>query len=175
MKERTDTAKAAGWALVAALALALHVALAAPVAGPQLYGLLAVLGFGLLLPAIAILYVRFATIGPQAAILATIAGVATSLSGIVAMAFDDVEPGALFFLGTWWWVVGKFSVETGLLARVFGYATMVGSALAFAAMIGDSLGIGRWTWSGPRLLLAAWLLGLAWLLYRDTTRRADAG
>ena len=174
MNERVDLAKAAVWALLAALALALHVLLAAPVAGPQLYGLLAVLGFGLLLPPVAILHVRFTAIGPQAAILATAAGAAVAVTGVVALAFDDLEPGALFFLGMWWWVVGKFSVETGLLPRTFGYATMVGAAFVFVAMVGDSVGVGRWTWTLPRLLLAAWLVVLAALLYRDASRRRDA-
>ncbi len=175
LNERVDTTKAAVWALVAALALALHVALAAPVAGPQLYGLLAVLGFGLLLPPIAILHARFSAIGPHTAILATAAGVATSVVGIGALALDDLEPGALFFLSMWWWVVGKFSVETGLYARPFGYATMLGSLVAFVAMVGDVLGIGRWTWTLPRLVLAVWLVVLAALLYQDATGRADAG
>ena len=175
MNERVDTTKAAAWALAAALALALHVLLAAPIAGPQLYGLLAVLGFGLLLPPIALLHVRFAASGPQAAILATAAGTAVAVTGIIALAFDDLEPGALFFLGTWWWVVGKFSVETGRLPRAFGYATLLAAGFAFLAMVGDALGIGRWTWTAPRLVLAAWLVALAALLYRAAARRADAG
>ncbi len=175
MNERLDTAKAAAWALVAAFALSLHVLAAGLVAGPQLYGLLAVLGFGLLLPPIAILHVRFTPIGPQAAILATIAGTATSISGVGALAFGDLQPGALFFLGVWWWVVGKFSVETGILPRAFGYATMALSLLAFAVTIGDVLGL-RAGWTAARLTLAGWLVVLAWLLYRSATgRAADAG
>lgn len=170
-----DSAKAAAWALVAALALALHVLLAAPLSGPQLYGLLAVLGFGLLLPPIAILHVRFAPIRPQAAVLASAAGTATAIFGIAALAFDDLEPGALFFLGMWWWVVGKFSVETGVLARVFGWATMGASVFAFLALLGNTFGLGRWTWTAPRLVLAAWLVVLATLLYREVAGRADAG
>ncbi len=150
--------------------------LAAPIAGPQLYGLLAVLGFGLLLPPVAILHVRISAIGPQAAILATAAGLATSVVGILALALDDLEPGALFFLGMWWWVVGKLSVENGLLARPFGVATMLASAFAFVAMVGDALGIGRWTWTAPRLVLAAWLVALATLLYRlASTGDGDRG
>ncbi len=144
--------------------------LAAPLAGPQLYGLLAVLGFGLLLPPIAILHVRFSRSGPQAAILATAAGIATAVTGIAALSFNDLEPGALFFLGMWWWVVGKFSLETGAFARPFGYATTLAAVFAFVAMVGDVLGIGRWTWTLPRLALAVWLL-----LFRDSARRADAG
>lgn len=174
MNERLDTAKAAAWSLIAALALSLHVALAAPVGGPQLYALLAVLGFGLLLPPIAILHVRFTPIGPQAAILATIAGTAVALLGVAALAFDDLEPGALFFLGMWWWVVGKFSVQTGVLPRIFGYATIVASGLAFVAMVADTLGL-RLAWTGPRLVLAVWLVALAGILYRAAGRASDTG
>ncbi len=173
MSDRVDTMKAAVWALLAALALALHVLLAAPIAGTQLYGLLAVLGFGLLLPPIAVLHARFSASGPRAAILATAAGIATAVLGMAALTFNDLEPGALFFLGMWWWVVGKFSAETALLARPFGYATMAGSLSVFAAMVSNVLGTARWTWTGPRLLLAVWLIALALLLYRDA-RRADA-
>ena len=175
MAERTDSAKAAAWSLLAAVALAAHVLLAAPIAGPQLYGLLAVLGFGLLLPAIAVLHLRYATIGPGAAILATIAGVATSVTGMAALLLNDLEPGALFFLGLWWWVVGKFAIETGLLPRPFGRVTTAAAGLVFAAMFADLFGLGRWAWTLPRLALAIWLVVLALILWRDAARRADAG
>lgn len=174
VNERADTVKAAVWSGVAALALSLHIVLAAPIGGPPLYGILAVLGFGLLLPVIATLYVRFVTVGPHAAILTAIAGVATSISGVGALSFDDLEPAALLFLGTWWWVAGKFSVESGLLPRAFGYATMALAVLAFVAMIGDVLGA-RIAWTVARLALAAWLLVLATILYRSATRSVDAG
>ncbi|OLC58020.1 MAG: hypothetical protein AUH85_01565 [Chloroflexi bacterium 13_1_40CM_4_68_4] len=149
MNDRVDTVKAAVWSLLAALALSLHVLLAAPIAGPQLYGLLAVLGFGLLLPPISTLYMRFTALNQHAAILTALNGTAMAIAGIGALTFNDLEPAALLFLGMWWWVVGKFSAESGALPRTFGYLTMALSLLAFAAMVGD--------------------------LYRSTTAAADAG
>ena len=174
MNERVDTAKAAAWSLVAALALSAHVLLAAPLAGPQIYGLFAVLGFGLLLPPIATLQLRFRDLNPHAAILSTMAGSATAVVGMAALVFNDLEPGALFFLGLWWWVVGKFAAASGRLPRLFGYATMALGVLAFAAMVGDVLGA-RVAWTATRLALAAWLLALAAILYRSAAGISDAG
>jgi hypothetical protein len=173
MNEPVDTAKSAAWSLLAALALSLHVALAALLAEvPALYSLLAVLGFGLLLPPIATLQLRFRGLNPHAAILATTSGTAVSVVGMAGLVFGDLEPGALFFLGMWWWVVGKFSVESGVLPRAFGYATMGLALVAFAAMVGDVLGAHA-AWIGARLVLAAWLLALAAILFRSTAHASD--
>jgi hypothetical protein len=174
MSERTDTLKAAAWSLAAALALALHVLLAAPLAGPPLYGLLAVLGFGLLLPPLATLQVRFAPVNRHAAILTTLSGGGVAITGAAALVFGDLSPEALFFLGMWWWVVGKFGAESRLLPRVFGYATMALSLLAFAAMVGDVFGA-RAAWPAARLALAGWLIALAAILYRSAAGIHDAG
>ena len=174
MNERLDTQKAVAWSLLAALALSLHVLLAAPLAGPPLYGVLAVIGFGFLLPPIATLFLRFRTINPHAAILSTMAGTSLAIVGMAALVFDDLEPGALFFLGMWWWVVGKFGLESALLPRPFAYVTMSLAVLAFAAMVGDVLGA-RAVWIAARLALAAWLLAFAAILYRSVARSADAG
>ena len=173
MDERVDTAKAAVWCLVAALALSLHVVLTAAIAGPQLYGVLSVLGFGLLLPPNATLFLRFRALNPHAGILTAMAGTATAIVGMSALAFDDLEPGALFFLGLWWWVVGKFSAESRSLPRWFGFVTMALAILAFAAMVGDVLGA-RAAWTAARLALAAWLVALAAILYRTVSRGSDA-
>lgn len=147
----------------------------AVVAGPQLYGLLAVLGFGLLLPPIALLHVRFAAVRPQAAILATLAGAATAVAGVAALALDDLEPAALFFLGMWWWVTGKFIAESGALPRRFGQLTAAAAPLVFAALAANLLGLRPYSWSAPRLALALWLLVLASLLYRELGRPKNAG
>ncbi len=169
-----DLPKAAAWSIVAGAAIALHVLLSAVVAGPQLYGLLAVLGFGLLLPPIALLHARFALIRPQAAVLATLAGSATALAGVAALALNDLEPAALFFLGTWWWVTGKFVADSGVLPRAFGVATAAAAPLVYAALIANLFGL-RYSWSAPRLALAAWLFVLASLLYREIGARRNAG
>ena len=174
MNQRVDTLKAAMWSLLAALALSLHIFLAPPIAGPQLYGALAVAGFGLLLPPISTLYMRFRGVNEHAAILTVMGGTALSIVGIGALTFDDLEPEAIFFLGMWWWVVGKFSAESGLLDRRFGYVTMALALLAFAAVVGDLVGT-RAAWTAARLALAAWLIGLAVILYRPSANGSDAG
>ena len=173
MNDHVDTLKAAFWSLLSALALSLHILLAAPIAGPQLYGLLAVLGFGLLLPPISTLYVRFTALNPHAAILTALNGAAMAIAGVGALTFNDLEPAALLFLGMWWWVVGKFSAESGALPRPLGYATMVLSVLAFAALLGDVFGV-RVAWTAARLALAAWLIVLAAILYRSAPTAPDA-
>ena len=162
------------WCLLAALALSLHVLLAAPFAGPQLYAVLAVAGYGLTLPPIATLFMRFRAVNPHAAILNAMSGSALAIVGMAALVFDDLEPGALFFLGMWWWVVGKFSFESGLLDRRFGLATMALAILTFAALVADVLGV-RVAWVAARLAFAAWLLVLAAMLYRSAARMPDAG
>jgi hypothetical protein len=180
--ERLDTQKAAAWCLVAALALSLHVLLAAPLAlraqgplplGPPLYGILAVAGFGLILPPIATLFLRFRALNEHAAILSAMSGTALAIVGMSALVFDDLEPGALFFLGMWWWVVGKFGFESQLFSRWFGLATMALAIVAFIAIAGDLLGA-RVVWTAARLVLAAWLLALGATLYRSLDHPRDA-
>ena len=149
--------------------------LSAVVAGPQFYGLLAVLGFGLLLPPIALLHVRIAALRPHAAVLATLAGGATAVSGVAALALDDLEPAALFFLATWWWVAGKLMAESGALSRRFGQLTAATAPLVFVALIANLFGVRPYSWSAPRLALALWLLALALLLYRELGRPKNAG
>ncbi len=136
------------------------------VAGPQLYELLAVLGFGLLLPPIATLHARLSATNAHAAILASLAAAATSISGAAALLLNDLEPEALLFLGTWWWVFGKFEAQRGAW-RPFGTLTMALAVLAYAALLADLFGV-RLAWQGARLALAAWLVALAYLLGRDT-------
>lgn len=174
MIERADLAKTAAWSGVAALSLATHVAMSAIGFGPQTYQILSVLGFGLLLPAVATLHVRFTPVGPHGAILATLAGTATAILGLAAMLLDDLEPAALFVLGMWWWVVGKFVTETALLPRALGLVTSAIAVLAFACALGNVISVGRWTWTVPRLALAAWMAVLAAVLWRDA-RAPDGG
>lgn len=167
MSDRAGDRAAASWAVLAALALTAHVALSAVVAGPQLYGLLAVAGFGLILPVIAALHVRIAPLRPQAAVLASASGTATAATGVAALLLNDLEPAALFFLGLWWWVVGKFMLDTGTLSRAFGTLTAAAAPLVYLALLANLFGLRPYGWSAPRLALAAWLVMLAVLLNRD--------
>lgn len=140
--------------------------------GTQIFFLLSIFGFGFLLQPIATLHVHFAPKGRHAAVLSTLAGTATSLLGLVAVLTDDLEPAALFFLGMWWWVVGKFAAQTGALPRTFGWVTAIASAGAFLAMAGNVVGLGRWTWDLPVLALAAWLVALALVFGRRVAAKA---
>lgn len=137
----------------------------AVLAGPQAYGILAVLGFGLLLPPIAILHARFAGANAHGTLLSTIAGTATAVTGLAALLLNDLEPAALFFLGLWWWTAGRLATEAVAFPRAFALATSALGVIAFLASLADIFGV-RIAWSAARLLLAAWLVVLTWLLRR---------
>lgn len=154
------------WSVLAAAALGTRVLFAERIPGTQLFFLLAIFGFGFLLQPIATLHVHFAPRGPHAAVLSTLAGGATALLGVVAVLTDDLEPAALFFLGMWWWVVGKFAAQTGSLPSLFGWITAAAAVISFLAAIGNVFGVGRWTWDGTILALAAWLIALAFVFRR---------
>lgn len=55
--------------------------------------------------------------------------------------------------------------ETATFPRAFGIATSILGVIAFAASFADIFGA-RIAWSAARLLLAAWLVVLTWLLRR---------
>jgi hypothetical protein len=159
--------KAAGWCLLAAGALAVRVIFAERLPGTQIFFLLSIIGFGALLPPIATLHLHLSSGGRHAAVLATLAAAASVVLGLSAVLTDDLEPAALFFLGMWWWVVGKFAVQTGLLPRAFGWITAVASIGVLACVVGNIFGLGRWTWDAPLVALAAWLVALAFIFVRQ--------
>src|SRR5207244_182562 len=64
-----------------------------------LYDVLVAMGYGLLLPGIAVLHVRHAAARQSGAILATIAGAAVATVGLAGSAHLDVRPASLFVLG----------------------------------------------------------------------------
>jgi hypothetical protein len=161
------------WSVLAAAALATRVGFAERIPGTQLFFLLAIFGFGLLLQPIATLHVHFAPRGAHAAVMSTLAGTATALLGLVAVLTDDLEPAALFFLGMWWWVVGKFAVQSGSLPSLFGWITAAAGLIAFLAAIGNVFGVGRWTWDGTILALAVWLVALAFNFRREAAGKGS--
>jgi hypothetical protein len=135
---------------------------------PSWYFVLVAVGYGLLLPLLAVLQVRHAAVRQSGAVLGTAAGMATITVGIAASANTDIVVAALFVRGIWWWTIGKMWVETAVVPRWLGLPTMVlavvaiGAALASAPMGMDTATI----WASERLLLGLWTLALAYTLWR---------
>ena len=102
------------------------------------------------------------------AVLGTAAGTASVTIGIAASANAELAVAALFVRGIWWWTIGKMWAETRVLPRLFGIATMtlavlaIGAAVASAPMSMDAATL----WTSERLILGAWTLVLAFLLWR---------
>src|SRR5205085_10159462 len=99
---------------------------------PYVYDFLVALGYGFLLPGIAVLHPRHAAVRQSGAILATIAGAAVATVGLAGSANIDVRPASLFVLGLWWWTIGKMWVQTGVMPRTLGLVTAVLGLVAFA-------------------------------------------
>ena len=160
--------KAAVWAAIAGLAQ-LVAPTFAPGFYPSWYFALSAVGYGLMLPVSATLHVRHAAVRQSGAILGTIAGASVVTLGVGAAANVDLIPAALFVRGVWWWTIGKLWAETGVLWRPFGWATMLLAAACFALVV--AYAVTGLPMSPPdiplRMLLGAWLLALALLLWRD--------
>ena len=131
--------------------------------------MLVAVGYGLILPVLAMLQLRHASVRQSGAILGTAAGMATVTVGIAASANPAVVVPALFVRGIWWWTIGKIWADTGVYPRLFGIATMafaviaIGAALASAPMTMDASTL----WRSERAILGAWTLGLALALWRS--------
>ncbi|MBI3521487.1 MAG: hypothetical protein HY071_00130 [Chloroflexi bacterium] len=127
--------------------------------------LLVAVGYGFLLPPIAIIHVRNTAVRQSGAILGTIAGAATATVGISASVNANAAPASLFAMGVWWWTIGKMSAQTGVLPRAFGYATAAAGAAAFAlaALAPFQPGVA----GADHTLLGLWLLALAVVLLRS--------
>ena len=146
-----------------------------------IYDVLVAVGYGLLLPGIAVLHVRHTAVRQSGAILATIAGAAVATVGLAGSANLDVRPASQFVLGLWWWTIGKMWVETGVLPRPFGIATAALGALAFVLVPLEAFSpfflgsmpraladaIAEPYFSATHLLLGPWLLVLAWIFARQ--------
>lgn len=137
--EVAATRKAALWSAVAGTAQ-----LAIPFFGdqayPYLFNLLTAIGFGFILPFVAVLHVRNAPHRGSGAILGTITGMTVAAVGLAGAANIDVRPAALFVLGMWWWTIGKMAVETGSLPRRLGQATAALGALSFLVVPLEAFG-----------------------------------
>jgi len=146
-----------------------------------IYDVLVAVGYGFLLPGIAVLHVRHSAARQSGAVLATIAGAAVATVGLAGSANLDVRPASQFVLGLWWWTIGKMWVETGVLPRPFGIATAALGVLAFVLVPLEAFSpfflgsmpraladaIAEPYFSATHLLLGPWLLVLAWIFARQ--------
>lgn len=131
------------------------------------YFALVAVGYGLLLPAIAIMHVRQRAVRESGAVLATAAGTVVVAVGIASSALGGLVIPAVFVRGVWWWTIGKMWAETSVLSRPLGYFTMGLALVAIALSIASyplKLDI---IWIFEREILGAWTLLLAYALYRS--------
>jgi len=156
------------WALVAGLCHLIAPEFA-PGFYPSWYFALGAVGYGLLLPVIASLHVRHEPLRRSGAVLGTIAGASVVTLGLGAAANTDLIPAALFVRGVWWWTIGKTWAETGVLPRAFGWVTAMLAVACFALVA--VYAVTGLPMSPPdlplRMILGAWLIVLAGLLWRD--------
>jgi hypothetical protein len=171
--------KAALWSVVAAAAQLGSVALGA-LAYPYLLDLLTAVGYGFLLPPIAVLHVRHAAVRRSGAVLTTLAGGTVAAVGLAGGGNVDVVPAGLFALGMWWWTSGKLWAQTGVLPAALGRITAALGLAAFAAVplsafgpafaavlpraLADALALPYAALA--HLALGLWLVGLAIALLR---------
>ncbi|HZP96875.1 MAG TPA: hypothetical protein VFC31_11125 [Candidatus Limnocylindria bacterium] len=164
---RADTAKSAAWGAISGIANVAALAFA-PASYPGWSFTLVAVGYGLLLPLLAVLQVRHRPVRDSGSILGTAAGLATVTVGIAASANADLAVPALFVHGMWWWTIGKIWAETGILPRSLGIATMVLAVIALGvAVVSAPLAMATATiWVSERAALGVWTLGLSFALWR---------
>ena len=158
------------WAAIAGIA---HIAAVAfgPGFYPAWFFLLTSVGYGLMLPVIAVLHVRHLVVRQSGAMLGTIGGTAVVVVGISASASAELAVAALFVLTIWWWTIGKMWWETGVLARWLGAVTMGLAVGAFGLVLAQApLGVDMASaWLPLRALLGVWLLAHSFALWRTRT------
>ena len=125
------------------------------------------IGYGLVLPAIAILHVKHQQMRGSGAVLGTAAGIATVCLGIAISANDTFTIGALVVRGIWWWTIGKLWWETSLLPAWLAVTTSVLALLAFAMAAGTTFGVASLALPYvASALFGLWLFALAYGLWR---------
>jgi len=150
---------------------------------PYLRNVLLAVGYGFILPAVAVLHVRNATVRPSGAILGSLAATAAVTVGIVGSINVDAQPAALFSLGIWWWTIGKMAAQTGtLLPPRFGALTAALGAFAFIAVPLEGFGpalvavlprsladaLAQPYFSATHLVVGVWLLTVAGVFANDS-------
>jgi hypothetical protein len=164
-RENEASRKAAIWAGVAGLAQLAATAVGAGLY-PSWYFLLTAVGYGLILPLVAVLHVRHGAVRQSGAVLGTIAGTAVVTLGAAASANALLVVAAILVRGVWWWTIGKLWWETGILPRWLGVATMALAVACFAlAAASGALDLDMDLVIVPlRLALGAWLVLVAIVL-----------
>jgi hypothetical protein len=76
--------------------------------------------------------------------------------------------------GIWWWTIGKMWAETAVMPRFFGLLTMLLAVVCFGLVgLYAATGLPMAPPDLPlRMILGAWLIGLAALLWRTGGTRA---
>lgn len=152
------------WAIVSGIANVTSPA----AANSAWYYLVVAVGYGLLLPPLAVMHTRHAVVRQSGAVLGTVAGTALISVSIATAADALLVVPAVFISGIWWWTIGKIWWETGVLPRPFGLATMALAVAAFAVAIPATATMGfAPLWLLERIVLGAWTLALALVLGRS--------
>jgi hypothetical protein len=90
----------------------------------------------------------------------------------------DLRPAALLLLGIWWWTTGKMWIETRTLPRELGTVTATLGVLALIGAFLESAAVltavvpgypDIEVWEIGRVALGAWLLAIAFVLWRPET------
>lgn len=111
---------------------------------------------------------RHLAVRSSGTILGTAAGTAAVAAGIAASASADLVVAAVFVHGIWWWTVGKMWLETRVMPRPLGIATLgFGAAAIATAVLSAPVDVGAATvWGAERLVLGSWGLAMAVALWR---------
>ena len=159
--------KAAVWAAIAGI---IHIVRTAfgPGLYPDWYVFLTAVGYGLMLPVIAVLHARHTRVRDSGAMLGTTIGTVVVAIGIGATAAPELTLAALFVRAMWWWTLGKLWWETDVLSRWLGAVTLGLAVGQFALVIlFGPLGADMTILALPlRLALGLWMLALAAALWR---------
>lgn len=160
--------KAALWSALSGIAHIIAVAFG-PGFYPAWFFLLTAIAYGLMLPVVAVLHVRHATVRDSGAVLGTLGGMAVITVGIAASAAPELAVAALFVRAIWWWTIGKMWWETDVVPRWLGAVTLGLAVGEFALVLalgplGADMNI---AWLPLRVLLGVWLLAVAYTLWRS--------
>lgn len=93
--------------------------------------------------------------------LATIAGTAVVLTGLVTAVDPVLGAAGLVVRGIWWWTIGKMWWETAVLPPVLGLLTMTLAVFALLGSLFPTLAL-----DALDAILGLWLLAVAASLWR---------
>jgi hypothetical protein len=134
---------------------------------PDWYAFLTAVAYGLMLPVIAVLHTRHATVRDSGAVLGTLIGTVVVATGIGATAAPELAQAALFVRAMWWWTLGKLWWETDIVSRALGAVTLGLAVGQFALVIFfGPIGADMTILTLPlRITLGVWMLSVAAALW----------